>query len=661
MTIRRSVPFLRVVEPETQAAYPRPDEYAPTAWQRTLFARENPSLLVFIDFEEIDEAGFLSVILKSRPRFVVDLRLVPHFDVGALNRKMAFSLFEEANVKYFDMSGRLKLTDQRDAQFNPRLLAIQVRQTIFGHSKQLQGPIAFIVDHAQFEDSYVSELSENLSLPSDAGWEIFKAPQIPVRVREKIASSSRNLVFISHANPQDNAFTLWLGSHLTCLGYEVWSDVTRLFGGEEFWDTIEDAIRKHSSKVVVVLSRVAQTKKGFLDEVSCAVGVERSEGRPGFVVPVRIDDLPFEDVRANLLRKNIVDFHGNWARGLGQLVRAFERDAVPKNGRNGAASVRAWSLVNPRSHVQLIKAPEEIVSNWLPILSLPDRILLHDVSLPNNRIDEVARAAAYPTFRYLRLVGSFADAAEMRQSVSTDIRFTETYRIPLQEFRNGSSTDIPGLKAKEASNFLSSLLRQAWNTTAQRRGLLPYTTASGAVAWYPPKGLIDGDQVSFSDMLGKARRKKLVGWSERRQLFWHLAMELRPTLGRVPRFVARSHVVFTSDGVSSLESKERMHVMRRRFCKSWWNDRWRDLLLAYVFWLAAGKDTFRLPLGAEVGADVGATPLKMVAPVSLADDLEEESLPDEVLDELELGALDEEEEIEFQYEDDINLDPNAEA
>jgi hypothetical protein len=79
-------------------------------------------------------------------------------------------------------------------------------------------------------------------------------------------SGDRKLVFISHANPENNNFTLWLASRLTAEGYLVWSDFTRLFGAEIFWEDIQDAIRNHAAKVVVVLSRSAQQ---LLTEFPC--------------------------------------------------------------------------------------------------------------------------------------------------------------------------------------------------------------------------------------------------------------------------------------------------------------------------------------------------------------------------------------------------------
>jgi hypothetical protein len=53
----------------------------------------------------------------------------------------------------------------------------------------------------------------------------------------------RCIVFLSHATPDDNDFVVWLGARLSAAGYEVWSDVTRLLGGEFFWRNIDDAIR----------------------------------------------------------------------------------------------------------------------------------------------------------------------------------------------------------------------------------------------------------------------------------------------------------------------------------------------------------------------------------------------------------------------------------
>jgi hypothetical protein len=63
---------------------------------------------------------------------------------------------------------------------------------------------------------------------------------------------ARQALFISHATPEDNAFTLWLGAKLTALGYEVFADILRLKGGEDWERVLEDAIRNKAAKFLLV-------------------------------------------------------------------------------------------------------------------------------------------------------------------------------------------------------------------------------------------------------------------------------------------------------------------------------------------------------------------------------------------------------------------------
>ncbi|HEX3116357.1 MAG TPA: hypothetical protein VHQ48_12820 [Bradyrhizobium sp.] len=119
---------------------------------------------------------------------------------------------------------------------------------------------------------------------------------------------------------------------------------------------------------------------------------------------------------------------------------------------------------------------------------------------------------------------------------------------------------------------------------------------SGQLAWFLPDQLIEGNKVTFVDDAGKRRRKQLVGWSEKRQIYWHAAFEGRPVAGDPSRLVLRPHVIFTADGKNPIFSKQRMHVLRRSFCKSWWNDRWRDLLIAFALVIGESEE-IRLCVG----------------------------------------------------------------
>jgi TIR domain len=65
----------------------------------------------------------------------------------------------------------------------------------------------------------------------------------------------RDAVFITHANPEDNAFCRWLGAKLTALGYKVWADVVIIRGGEYWQRKLEQALRHRAWKVCLLAPR----------------------------------------------------------------------------------------------------------------------------------------------------------------------------------------------------------------------------------------------------------------------------------------------------------------------------------------------------------------------------------------------------------------------
>jgi hypothetical protein len=612
-------PFLRVIRPE-ESQFLAAEDFAPQTWQSNLFASTDPSQIIFVNVEFLDERDFLTVLIASKARFVIDLRQAPRFDIGNLNRRLVFALFERIATKYIDVAGRLEIRDARDARLNPAILGVYLRDQLSDNGR-LQGPLVFLVDAGQFSDEYMFALASNLPAGDDRGWAPLRIPVAPHATSERNPGATaghpqRKLVFISHANPEDNEFTRWLAAQLSSEGYLVWSDITNLLGGEEFWEGIEDAIRVHARKVIVVLSRTAQTKKGVLDEINCAVTAERTLGLDGYVVPIRIDDLPFSQIRANLARKNTIDFSGNWANGLRQLLNMLVRDGVPRDS-DGTARTANWYNRTLAKAPTVQKIEETLISNWFEIREFPEHVLLHSMSVPPSVFEQAAKGLRIPTFRYLRLVGSFADANEIQSELPPQIALEECYRIRLSDFLKGHPPQMPGTGSFETHKMAMNLIRQAWNTTAASRGLLPSETASGALAWYAPKGLIPGDKVSFKDLGGRTRHKVLVGWSAKRAVHWHYAIEIKPSLGNPSRLVARSHVIFTLDGRLPLESKSKTHALRRSFCRSWWNDRWRDLLLAFGSWISVGKDTFSLATSEANPMMVSSRPTVMISPVSV--------------------------------------------
>src|SRR6516165_7980453 len=104
--------------------------------------------------------------------------------------------------------------------------------------------------------------------------------------------ATREALFISHARPEDNAFTLWLGAKLTALGYLVFADVLQLRGGDDWQRILEDAIRNKAAKLLLVASPHGVQKQGVRDEITVAVQTAKKIGDNQFIVPLQL--APFE-------------------------------------------------------------------------------------------------------------------------------------------------------------------------------------------------------------------------------------------------------------------------------------------------------------------------------------------------------------------------------
>jgi hypothetical protein len=441
---------------------------------------------------------------------------------------------------------------------------------------------------------------------------------VALSVPEK-SQAQRRLVFISHANPEENDFARWLSAQLASAGYEVWSDVSELIGGEVFWDNIEDAIRNHSAKFVVAVSRAACVKNGVLDEVQVAVATERSQSLANFVVPLRIDDIDFADFRANISRKNAIDFSGSWAHGLDNLFKVLRRDLVPA-GAVGPNNVAAWcqTKLNPSQRPRT--ESETLVSNWLPVQKLPATVSLFSlVDVESSKVPAVMKAMSLPWFPYYRLIGTFGTEADLRADLSPELNIQLEYHLTLESFLRGRSRELPGMEPREAKNHVVSLIRQSWNRTMAGKGLSLFEMSGGAAVWYFKKGQIEGDKAYFFDAGGKRRYRQVVGRSERRKVNWHLGFQGKAVFGPPLRIVMRPAVLFSQDGQTLLSSAPKMHRLRRGFCRSWWNPTWRDLLLAYVAWISGGQASFPLNAGIEAEIPIGAQPLAFRSDLTFAD------------------------------------------
>lgn len=434
--------------------------------------------------------------------------------------------------------------------------------------------------------------------------------------------SDRSMIFLSHANPEDNGFTQWLALRLARDGYPVWCDLAKLLGGEDFWQDAEIAIREHSSKFIFILSSTSNRKPGVLQELAVATAVAKKLGR--FILPLRIDDIPFDEVNIELKRLTAIDFSQNWVSGYSQLLERLEQDKTPKHPAFTPDAVSLWWQDHFGADDGVQPVPEEYVSNEFLLDDLPPSV--HLIYLDNpERLEDAVLDTPFPVYRYRSFLVSFAPATELSASLASSgltVRASDT--TSLDSFLQ-SGYRRPRIDRRTAQNVCTHLLQSAIASVMQARDLLPYSLSNRRTCFWFPQNVVQGDKVSFLSLSGKKQWRSLVGYKslssrpgESPQIRnWHYAAEVRIHLHPQPMMVFLPHVVFSQDGVP-YDSSQKQHSARRSQCKDWWNDAWLDRMLALMAHLSGGQEALAVPANSDAAFSVAAYPCRYESPVSFS-------------------------------------------
>jgi hypothetical protein len=594
--VEKKFSFLRLVENDATNEHSNDISDAPALTvQTSFFSEANVASLGFICASKMRSETFQSLLEDTKPAYIFDLRRTPSFSNGRLSRKTVFALFRAYSIRYFDVAGALDIKSHRDASMNPALLVPKITQTLLPKSAALFGPILFFVDDPLLNEEFMSGIARILPHQDNKGWEIVVWEQDRADTQP---NAKRRLVFISHANPEDNDAAKWLGLRLAAEGYEIWSDVTRLIGGEQFWDTIETVIRETAACVVVLLSEAGHEKPGVLDEVNVAVSTERRLGLKNFVIPMRIDALAFSDIRANIARKNIIDASKNLADGLHQLVVALESLGVPSRKSGNAMSLARWRKSLPTDDERKDSLEQSIlIENKIKILKWPD--VLAKFAEPTHGKKYKNDDLLSPFLAKGSVPGGilcFSSRSELITNSGVNPSVSVSSVLSESAF-DGTGLDLLGLEPADLTRALSQIVRQSWDEHCASISMQSYELASGKLCWFEAHGFREKNEVRFLGTDSKMRRRVLVGRSEKRGVYWHFGIEAVPSI-KDQSIRLKAHVIFTEDGKTPIRSTAKQHSLRRGFCKSWWNDRWRDLLYAMIANLSRDQETFSIPASA---------------------------------------------------------------
>lgn len=415
--------------------------------------------------------------------------------------------------------------------------------------------------------------------------------------------STRNVVFISHANPEDNAFTIWLGAKLAAAGYEVWADVLRLRGGHDWSRILEDAIRLRACKVLLAANQVSVNKQGVRNEIQIASETGRKLNDSSFVIPLRL--APFETPFL-VAQAQYIDFERSWALGLAELLDDLRDEyRVPRDVGN----VDVWLDLQLLHGRKLTATTERLVSSWLEVRRIPSNLY--------HYADPEAVPKSYPSVPY-------------KEGLLTFVQQTATGR------RSRRTTDVlksgwPALQltTEDARRRVADLSNQALADLLKAKGLNSYQMGNGQLAWWVTASAPQ-DRLLFRwpECIG---RRQIQGISLKRNIRWHFGVSAFFRSVPFRHFRLKSRLIFTQDGHTPIESAARAHRLRRSFAKGWRNPRWRDMLLSFLYWLADGTTVLDVPVAADDALVVSLPPRIFSCPVGVeenADTAQDEDDPD---------------------------------
>lgn len=404
-----------------------------------------------------------------------------------------------------------------------------------------------------------------------------------------IANSVRNTILVTHANPEDNDFARWLAGRLSVAGYKSWVDVRALKGGDDFWDKIEHVLRNEAVKQIVVVSNYIG-KQGVKKELALGDVVRRKLSDPEFMIPIRISDIDFGDFPTEILRQNTHDAFPNWAACLEPLFETLEAAGVPKIASPDADLLSMIVGAQEEGRKLVIDQPETLYSNWFELGARPD-VWVMDGTGTNAQLNAWSEFTRMPHVLQNGSVIAFGGPVAIAGLDDVVPPLKARANLPFNSVVEGSYPHIFGKRA-DARRIIVNLMRQHWDLTMHRRGLLPVNFSSGARGWFVPEGLIEK---SVKATLADGHKVDRVLSGKFKNLRWHLCLVAQPKLWPEALYRVHANVAVTTDGRTALPG-EQLQRMRLRLTRSWFNDKWRDMLLASMSWLADSEGT--LDLGA---------------------------------------------------------------
>lgn len=293
----------------------------------------------------------------------------------------------------------------------------------------------------------------------------------PHPTESELLDAERNVVFIIKSSPVDDDFVLWLGPKLEAQGYLVFADILTLQPGDRWRRQMNTALETRAAKALLISRAETLNDPSVQDDIDVAIDLGKRLQDPRFIVPLRLEDSQKVKGIGDALP---VDFVRGWGEGLQLLVKALQRQKVPKREVENGINPN-WEVFRRRSATPLIAEPERLTSNWLRVEEAPDNInfYLPSGAADDQRVKLALETSKFPVAEQGRGFLTFATETEVEDALLEFGRFKLDRQLPLDEFVSAGSEDL-GLWNQPAANKVNAMLKEAWFNFCREKGLIQY-------------------------------------------------------------------------------------------------------------------------------------------------------------------------------------------
>jgi hypothetical protein len=380
-------------------------------------------------------------------------------------------------------------------------------------------------------------------------------------------AGERTHVFISYA-AEDVVFATWLSRKLASVGYAVWFDRLRMLGGEPWPQTIDEAIKSKSFRVLGLLSKHSISKPNPVKERTMALEVGKRQGISDFLVTLRLDETLLDWQTVDI---SYISFNPSWAQGFRDLLDKLDSIRAPRPLADGAERA---ALTFPRGDDLIRNAPEQLVTNVLRVEGVPNTLQGYEQTR-NLGETEIANLSEVWT-HHRTASGDLLALFPPPQSVRDIVRTPQSVDWLLTDRRAGFDPRTV------AANLVIETIRKRL-----RGGGFRTHPAQTDIVYLPDDFSSDG-KLRFVGHTGRATWLKIRGKATfiqaghpRETNYHHFAVQMRLARGidRAIWLQVRPTLFFFDEAGTPITDK-RVGPRRRRLTKSWWNNKWLNRLLA---------------------------------------------------------------------------------